>query len=80
MTSNKGGNPRRMKIFFPSNYYDRPSYGLDRNTLRARRRIRSSSQLVELARLARYPLSNKVIADRDKEVLAKFKNIIENDY
>ena len=35
---------------------------------------------VELALLTRYPLSNKVIVDRGHEFLAKFSEVIINDY
>ena len=35
---------------------------------------------VELARLTRYPLSNKITLDRSKDFLAKFNTKIANDY
>ena len=35
---------------------------------------------VELAWLARYPLHNKVIVDRGNEFLARFREMIINDY
>ena len=35
---------------------------------------------VELAWLTRYPLPNKITVDRGKELLAKFKIMMANDY
>ena len=35
---------------------------------------------VELALLTRYPLSNEIIIDKAKKILAEFKSMMANDY
>ena len=38
------------------------------------------ANLVEPAWLTRYPLPNKIIVDRGNKLIAKFRNMINNDY